>query len=142
MKHYVGNDSETERWTYDARIAERVLRELYLVPFEACVREAGTAAVMAAYNLVNGNRMTEHARLVGEVLKREWGFTGLVTSDWDATRSTVPAAVGGLDLAMPGLDGFDVAHQLRADPSTRALSACASEKLQRHRWRALPRPDP
>jgi beta-glucosidase len=106
VKHYVGNDSETERWTYDARIAERVLRELYLVPFEACVREAGTAAVMAAYNLVNGSRMTEHARLLGEVLKREWGFTGLVTSDWDATRSTVPTAVGGLDLAMPGPNRF------------------------------------
>jgi len=106
VKHYVGNDSETERWTYDARIAERVLRELYLVPFEACVREAGTAAVMAAYNLVNGSRMTEHARLLGEVLKREWGFTGLVTSDWDATRSTVPTAVGGLDLAMPGPNQF------------------------------------
>ena len=50
MKHYVGNDSETERWTYDARIAEQVLRELYLVPFEACVREAGAVVVMAAYN--------------------------------------------------------------------------------------------
>ena len=106
VKHYVGNDSETERWTYDARIAEQVLRELYLVPFEACVREAGTAAVMAAYNLVNGSRMTEHARLLGEVLKREWGFTGMVTSDWDATRSTVPTAVGGLDLAMPGPNKF------------------------------------
>ena len=106
VKHYVGNDSETERWTYDARIAEQVLRELYLVPFEACVREAGAAAVMAAYNLVNGSRMTENARLLGEVLKGEWGFTGLVTSDWDATRSTVPAAVGGLDLAMPGPNRF------------------------------------
>src|SRR5215472_16140661 len=106
VKHYVGNDSETERWTYDARIAEQALRELYLVPFEACVREAGTAAVMAAYNLVNGSRMTEHGRLLGEVLKREWGFTGMVTSDWDATRSTVPTAVGGLDLAMPGPNRF------------------------------------
>src|SRR5690348_7548725 len=102
VKHYVGNDSETERWTYDARIAERVLRELYLVPFEACVREARAAVVMAAYNVVNGSRMTEHTRLLRSVLKREWGFTGLVTSDWDATRSTVPTAVGGLDLAMPG----------------------------------------
>jgi len=102
VKHYVGNDSETERWTYDARIADRVLRELYLVPFEASVREGGAALVMAAYNVVNGSRMTEHATLLRAVLKGEWGFTGLVTSDWDATRSTVPAAVGGLDLAMPG----------------------------------------
>jgi beta-glucosidase len=102
VKHYVGNDSETERWTYDARIAEQVLRELYLVPFEASVREGGAALVMAAYNVVNGSRMTEHATLLRAVLKDEWGFAGLVTSDWDATRSTVPAAVGGLDLAMPG----------------------------------------
>src|SRR5690349_15924100 len=106
VKHYVGNDSETERWTYDARIAERVLRELYLVPFEACVREAGAAVVMAAYNVVNGSRMTEHTRLLRSVLKGEWGFGGLVTSDWDATRSTVATAVGGLDLAMPGPNRF------------------------------------
>jgi beta-glucosidase len=102
VKHYVGNDSETERWTYDARIAEQVLRELYLVPFEACVKEAGAAVVMAAYNSVNGSRMTEHRKLLRDVLKREWGFTGLVVSDWDAARSTVAAALGGLDLAMPG----------------------------------------
>src|SRR6202161_3788626 len=76
VKHYVGNDSETERWSYDARIAENVLRELYLPPFEACVREAGAMLVMAAYNTVNGVRMTEHERLLKDVLKGEWGFDG------------------------------------------------------------------
>jgi beta-glucosidase len=106
IKHYVGNDSETERWNYDARITEQVLRELYLVPFEACVREAGAALVMAAYNSVNGSPMTEHERLLRDVLKDEWGFTGVVTSDWDANRSTVASAVGGLDLAMPGPNPF------------------------------------
>ena len=105
VKHYVGNDSETERWTYDARIAEAVLRELYLVPFEACVREAGALMVMAAYNSVNGALMTEHQGLLGEVLKGEWGFTGVVVSDWSAARSTVPTALAGLDLAMPGPRG-------------------------------------
>ncbi len=105
VKHYVGNDSENERWIYDAQISEGVLRELYLVPFEAAVREAGAAMVMAAYNSVNGSRMTEHTRLLRDVLKGEWGFTGVVVSDWDAARSTVPAAQAGLDLAMPGPDG-------------------------------------
>ena len=105
VKHFVGNDSETERWTYDARIAERVLRELYLVPFEACVREAGVALVMAAYNKVNGIPMTEHARLLRDVLKDEWGFDGVVTSDWHAARSTTATALAALDLAMPGPDG-------------------------------------
>jgi beta-glucosidase len=104
-KHFVGNDSETERWSYDARIAERVLRELYLAPFEACVREAGVALVMAAYNKVNGVAMTEHAYLLRNVLKDEWGFDGVVTSDWHAARSTAATALAALDLAMPGPDG-------------------------------------
>jgi beta-glucosidase len=105
VKHYVGNDSETQRWTYDARIAETVLRELYLVPFEACVREAGALMVMAAYNSVNGALVTEHEGLLRGVLKGEWGFTGVVVSDWSAARSTVPTAQAGLDLAMPGPRG-------------------------------------
>lgn len=105
VKHFVGNDSETERWTYDARIAQDVLRELYLVPFEACVREARVGLVMAAYNKVNGIPMTEHARLLRDVLKDEWGFDGVVTSDWHAARSTMATALAALDLAMPGPDG-------------------------------------
>ena len=105
VKHYVGNDSETDRWTYDARIPENVLRELYLVPFEACVKQARAAVVMAAYNSVNGSLMTEHTRLLRDVLKGEWGFTGVVVSDWSAARSTLPTAEAGLDLAMPGPSG-------------------------------------
>ena len=104
-KHYVGNDSETQRWTYDARIAEHVLRELYLVPFEACVREADLDLVMTGYNMVNGVTMTEHAQLLSSILKDEWGFQGVALSDWHAARSTVATAVAGLDLAMPGPAG-------------------------------------
>src|SRR5262245_31671039 len=105
LKHYVGNDTETQRWKYDARIDERVLRELYLVPFEACVREADAALVMAAYNKVNGIAMTENSRLLKGVLKGEWGFGGVVTSDWHAARSTTATALATLDLSMPGPDG-------------------------------------
>ena len=104
-KHYVGNDSETQRWTYDARIAEHVLRELYLVPFEACVREADLDLVMTGYNMVNGITMTEHASLLSSILKDEWGFQGVALSDWHAARSTVATAAAGLDLAMPGPGG-------------------------------------
>ena len=76
-------------------IAEQVLRELYLVPFEACVREAGAALVMAAYNMVNGTPMTEHAPLLRKILlKGEWGFGGVVISDWSAARSTVRHRAG------------------------------------------------
>lgn len=105
VKHFVANDSETARWTYDARLSESVLRELYLLPFEACVREAGAWLVMAAYNKVNGTRMTENVRLLRDVLKNEWGFDGVVTSDWDAARSTHETALATLDLSMPGPDG-------------------------------------
>src|SRR5258708_5275557 len=104
-KHYVANDSETERRFYSARISERVLRELYLPPFEACVGEADVFLVMAAYNGVNGATMTANSVLLHDVLKSDWGFTGVVVSDWSATTTTVPSALAGLDLVMPGPDG-------------------------------------
>jgi beta-glucosidase len=102
VKHFVANDSETDRRTYDARITEQVLRELYLPPFEACVLEADVAMVMAAYNSVNGETMTANRPLLRDLLKGEWGFQGVVVSDWSATRTTESTALGGLDLAMPG----------------------------------------
>jgi beta-glucosidase len=104
-KHFVANDSETERRTYDARIGEGVLRELYLAPFEAAVNEAGAFLVMAAYNSVNGATMTANSPLLHDLLKGEWDFDGVVVSDWSATTSTVPSAVAGLDLVMPGPHG-------------------------------------
>jgi beta-glucosidase len=114
VKHYVANDSETDRRTYDARITEQVLRELYLPPFEASVLEGDVAMVMAAYNSVNGETMTANSPLLRDVLKGEWGFEGVVVSDWHATRSTAPTALGGLDLAMPGPHGPWGDHLLAA----------------------------
>jgi len=102
LKHFAANDSETERMTYDVRVSEQVLRELYLLPFEACVREADAALVMAGYNAVNGVTMTEHAGLLNKTLKGEWGFAGVAVSDWSAGRSTLATAAAGLDLLMPG----------------------------------------
>lgn len=98
-KHYVANDSETDRFTVDVRVDERALRELYLLPFERAV-EAGAWAVMSAYNSVDGVTMTEND-LLETPLNSEWGFDGVVVSDWTAVRSldSVPAAQ---DLAMPG----------------------------------------
>ena len=104
-KHFVANDSETERRTYDARISEAVLRELYLAPFEASVIEAGALLVMASYNSVNGATMTANRSLLHDLLKGEWGFDGAVVSDWSATTSTVASALAGLDVIMPGPDG-------------------------------------
>jgi beta-glucosidase len=100
VKHFVANDSETDRFSVDALVDERVLRELYLTPFERIVT-AGAWAVMAAYNKVNGITMTENP-LQRDVLKREWDFDGVIMSDWYATRSVAAAGEGLTDLAMPG----------------------------------------
>jgi beta-glucosidase len=101
VKHFVGNESEYARTTSDSVIDERTLRELYLPAFEAAVKEAHVAAVMDAYNLVNGEHMTQNRRLNVEVLKQQWHFDGLLMSDWDATHDGVAAANAGLDLEMP-----------------------------------------
>lgn len=102
VKHFVANDAETERFTVDNLVSERALRELYLAPFEAIVRDARPWGVMAAYNAVNGPTMTEHRQLLRDVLRGAWGFDGFVVSDWMAARSTTGALAGGLDVAMPG----------------------------------------
>jgi beta-glucosidase len=102
-KHYVANDAETDRMTVDNRVDQRTLRELYLAPFEAVVTDAEPWMVMAAYNGVNGAPMTEND-LLAEPLKGEWGFDGVVVSDWDALYDGEPAARAALDLAMPGPD--------------------------------------
>jgi len=103
-KHFVGNDSETERMTVDVRVDERTLRELYLAPFEQIVAAAGPWLVMSSYNAVNGPTMTENP-LINDVLKAEWGFDGVVVSDWTAVRSTDASGAAGNDLAMPGPAG-------------------------------------
>ncbi len=102
VKHFACNDSEFERMTQSSEVPERALREIYLVPFEAVVREAGAWSVMSAYNRVGGTYASEHPRLLDEILRGEWGFDGFVVSDWFGTHSTVAAANAGLDLEMPG----------------------------------------
>jgi beta-glucosidase len=101
VKHFVANDSETARFVLDAAVDDRTLRELYLAPFEAIVA-AGVWAVMCAYNGVNGHTMSENGPFQNGLLKDEWGFDGVVVSDWTAARTTVATALGGLDVAMPG----------------------------------------
>ncbi|MGV8978872.1 MAG: beta-glucosidase [Cellulomonas sp.] len=109
LKHFVANDSETQRTEYLAHVDERTLREVYLAPFEHAVREVGVWTVMAAYNQIDDGVLaapaTEHTHLLRDVLKDEWGFDGVVISDWLATRRTAESANGGLDLVMPGPGG-------------------------------------
>lgn len=100
-KHYLGNNQEWNRHGMDSQIDERALREIYLPAFEAAVKDGHVGAIMDAYGLVNGVHMTENAYLNTQVLRKDWGFTGIVMSDWVATYDAVAAANGGLDLEMP-----------------------------------------
>ena len=102
VKHFVANDQEFERHTINVEVDERSLREIYLPPFEAAVKEADVRAVMGAYNFVNGHHACAQPDLLVGVLKEEWGFDGLVVSDWGAIKETVAPARHGLDLEMPG----------------------------------------
>jgi beta-glucosidase len=129
-KHFVANDSETERFTVDVRVDERTLRELYLLPFELIVAAAGPWAVMAAYNSVGGTTMTEHP-LLRDVLTGEWGFDGLVMTDWHAGRSTEPAANAALDLIMPGPDGPWGDALIEAVRAGRVSEQAVDEKVHR-----------
>lgn len=101
VKHFMGNNSEWNRHHSSSDMDERTMREIYLPTFEAAVREAKVGAVMCSYNLVGGVHMSEHGYLNNQVLKREWGFDGILMSDWDSTYDAVAAANGGLDLEMP-----------------------------------------
>ncbi len=109
-KHFVCNDQEIERMSIDVEVDERPLREIYLAPFEAVVREAGVCMVMSAYNKLRGEFCSENRDLLVRVLKEEWGFEGVVVSDWFGTRSTA-AVTAGLDLEMPGPASF-LGHHL------------------------------
>ena len=102
LKHYTVNNQEFERFSISAEVDERTLREIYLPAFEKAVKQAQPWTVMCAYNKVNGIFASEHDLLLNRILKDEWGFEGLVVSDWGAVRDRVAALKGGLDWEMPG----------------------------------------
>lgn len=101
LKNFAVNNQETNRMTVSAEVDERTLRELYLPAFEAVVMREQSWTVMCAYNRVNGIHAAEHEWLLTTVLRNEWGFTGLVVSDWGAVVDRVAALRAGLDLEMP-----------------------------------------
>jgi len=102
LKHLIANESETDRNTVDSVVDEATLRELYLLPFEIAIAESDAWTLMAAYNDVNGVAATEQDHVNNGIVKGEWGYPGLIMSDWFATKTTAPSANGGLDLVMPG----------------------------------------
>ena len=106
LKHYALNNQETDRGSVNVIADERTMREIYLKPFEAAVKEGGAMCVMPAYNKVNGFYCSENAHLNNEILRDEWGFKGMTVSDWGGTHSTMGAALGGLCVQMTGDNYF------------------------------------
>ena len=102
LKHYALNNQEDYRGFVDVRISDRAMHEIYLRPFEMAVSEADAWGVMAAYNKVNGRWCSENEHLLSTVLRQQWGFSGMVISDWGGVHSTVDAVTAGMNVEMPG----------------------------------------
>lgn len=101
VKHFVANEAEFERMTMSSDVDERALRELYLVPFERAVKAGGALAIMTSYNRLNGSWLTEQEAMLVDLLRDEWGFEGLVMTDWFAVANTETSLRSGLDVEMP-----------------------------------------
>jgi beta-glucosidase len=131
VKHYAVNNQETERFTINARVDERTLREIYLPAFRAAVQEGGVWAVMGAYNRLNGPYCCANPWLLNDVLKHEWGFKGLVMSDWGAVHDVDSTLNGGCDLEMPGGDFLTRDAVLAAVKAGRVDEKTIDDKIRR-----------
>jgi beta-glucosidase len=131
VKHFTGNNSEFDRHNVDDIIDQRTLHEIYLPVFEAAVKEAHVCAIMDAYNLVNGQHMTQNAALNNDVVKKDWGFKGIIMSDWTSTYDAVAAANGGLDLEMPSGKFMNRENLLPAIRQGKVSVATIDDKVRR-----------
>jgi beta-glucosidase len=132
-KHYVGNEQEVNRMSVSERIEPQVLHELYLLPFEMTIRDGEAGAVMCSYNALNGAFACENEEMLIEVLRRQWGFTGYVQSDFFAAKSTARAMRAGLDHEMP-LPQFFAPDRLRAALDAGELAMSDIDTALRRRY--------
>lgn len=130
LKHFAANNQETWRMLNDSLVDERTLREIYLSAFEKAVREAKPWTIMGAYNKLNGTYCCEHPELLTDILRREWGFQGVVLSDWGAVNDPVLSIRAGMDLEMPSSYGASAA-QIREDLLTGRLTEAALNRAVR-----------
>lgn len=121
IKHFVGNDLEHERNSSDSIITERALREIYLEPFRLAVKHADPKAFMTGYNKVNGEHVSQSHHILQEVLREEWGFDGLVMSDWFGTYTAKESLTNGLNLEMPGPSGMRTVRNITHMVDSREL---------------------
>lgn len=132
VKHFACNNVEYRRNFSDSRLDERTLREIYLKAFEIIVKRASPYAVMCAYNLVNGVYCSENEHLLTDILRKEWGYKGIVVSDWGAVNNAPRSVKAGLDLEMPFAGGFEALKSAYADGalSEKEIDA-AAERVER-----------
>lgn len=131
LKHYAANNQEYQRFTIDAKVDERTLREIYLPAFEKAVKKSQPWSIMCSYNKVNGVFASEQYHLMNEILKSEWGFEGLVVSDWGAVRDRAAALNGGTDWDMPGPQPLHVLSLMEAVKSGKVSEADLNESARR-----------
>ena len=139
LKHFAANNQEHRRLTTNANVDERTLREIYLAGFEGAVKEGRPWTVMCSYNRVNGEHTSESRRLLTEILRDEWGFDGLVMSDWGAVNDRVKGLEAGLDLEMPGSGGINdskIVHAVREGRLSGEALDRAAERVLRFVFRA------
>jgi beta-glucosidase len=136
VKHFAANNQETERMSVSAEVAARALHEIYLPAFEAAVKQAGVWAVMCAYNRLNRVYACENPGLLDQTLRRDWGFRGLLMSDWGATHSAAPAMRAGLDLEMPKGEQFSPAAIRRA-LDRKEIERAVLDEMVRRQLRAI-----
>ena len=101
IKHYACNSKEANRYDIDARLSERALREIYLKGFEICVKEADPWTIMSSYNRINGQHTSESYELLTEITRNEWGFKGMIETDWGVHNDPVKEVLAGNDMKMP-----------------------------------------
>ena len=143
LKHFAANNQESHRLVVDVVVDERTLREIYLTGFEIAVKEAAPETIMAAYNKVNGHYACEHPHLLRDILRDEWGFAGLVMSDWAATNNRVAGVAVGLDLEMPGNDGVSDDEVIAAVRSGALAEQALNDSARRVvEFARRPRPEP
>jgi beta-glucosidase len=131
LKHFAANSQEFHRFSVSAEIDERTLREIYLPAFETAVKKAKPWTVMCAYNKLNGTLCSENHELLGNILKKEWGFEGLVVSDWGAVHDRVASLKGGVDLEMPGPKEARVKNVVEAVRAGELDEAVLNEAVRR-----------
>lgn len=131
VKHFAANNQEYNRHHMSSDVDERTLREIYLPTFEAAVKEAHVGAIMDSYNLLNGVHASQNDFLNNQIAKKEWGFDGIIMSDWTSTYDGVAAANGGLDLEMPSGKFMNRATLLPAIKAGKVSGATIDDKIRR-----------